>query len=169
MRDSEPGFQRVRGNINQTLGDLVEARQYYLEALEVLESLGNRYAINSIRSDLAENLRSAGEIEAAEILYKDTILGWQEEGHQPMIAHQLECFAYLGMARHEYLRAAKLIGAAQAIREDMTTDTRLSNEKTEFAEALVRLKEALGETEREAAIEMGKPISVNEAIQYARL
>ena len=134
----------------------------------MLEALGNRYAINSIRRDLAENLRMAGEIEAAEILYKDTILGWQEEGHQPMIAHQLECIAYLAMARHEYLRAAKLIGAAKAIREDMTTDTRLPNEKTEFAQAMVILKESLGEAEREAAIETGWPMSVDEAIHYAR-
>jgi tetratricopeptide (TPR) repeat protein len=160
---------RVRGNINQTLGDLNEARQYYEEALEALQPLGNRYAVNAIRSDLAENLRMSGENEAAEALYRETLIGWQEEGHQPMIAHQLECFAYLAMARYEYLHAAKIIGAAEAIREDMAEDSRLPSEKTEFAEAMDILKESLGEAELEAAIEAGHQMSTDEAIKYASL
>ncbi|MDX1436802.1 MAG: hypothetical protein R3335_08330, partial [Anaerolineales bacterium] len=162
------GLLRLRGNMLRPTDAVGEAAESYLEALDKMEAIGDRHTVNAIRSDLADLYRLAGDLEEAERLYRQTILGWREQGHQPMLAHQLECVAYLAMEREIYPRAAELIGAAQTMRAGMSHESRLPSEITEFEEALGVLKEAMGAAEMEARIEIGARMSLDEAVAYAR-
>jgi tetratricopeptide (TPR) repeat protein len=160
------GLLRLRGNMLRPTDARGEAAESYLEALDKMEAIGDRHTVNAIRSDLADLYRLAGDFEEAERLYRQTILGWQEEGHQPVLAHQLECFAYIAIAEENYPRGAKLIGASQAVRAGISHESRLPPEITEFEEAVGELNKRMGEAE--ARIEMGSRMSLDEAVAYAR-
>src|SRR4029079_15496757 len=52
----------------------------------------------------------------AEALYPETIDGWVHLGHRGAVANQLENIAYLAIDRNRPERAARLLGAAEAVR-----------------------------------------------------
>ena len=69
------------------------------------------------RSDLAHAYRRGGRLDEAEALYRETISGWVHLGHRGAVANQLENIAYLAIERDRPERAARLLGAAEAMRE----------------------------------------------------
>ena len=69
------------------------------------------------RSELAHIYRHEGRWDEAAAIYRQTILTWQEQGHQAAVAHQLECFAYLAILRGDFEYAAQLLGAAGIARQ----------------------------------------------------
>ena len=74
-----------------------------------------------VSSELAHVLRREGRLDEAESEYRETIRGWQLSGNDGAVANQLECFGYLAIARGVPVRAAKLFGAAEVLREGPAT------------------------------------------------
>jgi hypothetical protein len=70
-------------------------------------------------------------------------------------------------AQGRHSRAAKLLGAAQAFREDIQS-TRLPLEQVEFEQTLAQLTEAMDEAERDAAMTEGQLMGMDNAIAFAR-
>ena len=84
--------------------------------MALFRQLGDRFRFNATYSELAHIERRAGNLEEARRLYQQTIVVWQEFGQRAAIAHQLECFAFLARAQDQLVRAARLLGAAEALR-----------------------------------------------------
>jgi hypothetical protein len=87
-------------------------------------------------------------------------------GNRPAVAHQLECFAMIAIVEEEPQRAAKLFGAAEAIRE-MTGHKPTDEEQAEETQFISRLRAMLPEAKFNALWGEGKSMTMEQAIQLA--
>jgi predicted ATPase/class 3 adenylate cyclase len=119
------------------------------------------------RSDLAHAYRRGGRLDEAEALYPETIDGWVHLGHRGAVANQLENIAYLAIDRNRPERAARLLGAAEAMRE--AADAAMAfDELPELAEFIERLRTMLPAAGFDAAWRAGRALSFAEAVAEAR-
>jgi tetratricopeptide (TPR) repeat protein len=169
-------FNSPRGNaasliIQARVGDMQGNPDAAIEnrslAIEALKSVKDQMNIQILRSDLAHIHRRTGNLEEAEDLYRKTIVGWQEQGHQSAVAHQLECFAFLAIAKGEYTHAARLLGSAQEARHKLDSVSTDPQEIAELSEALERLTEAIGEKELDRTMDTGRLINLDMAVTLA--
>ncbi len=119
------------------------------------------------RSDLAHALRSAGAIDEAEAIYRQTIHAWQHLGSRGAIANQVECFAFIALARGDPERGVRLLGAAERIRE-MGAARLLPNEQMEVDAAASTAHKQLPAAAFEAAWDEGRRLTTDEAVALAR-
>jgi hypothetical protein len=98
-------------------GRLAEAERWLIEAQAQYRALHDHRFERVLTSELAHTLRRQGRLDQAEAEYRTTIRGWQSGGNDGAVANQLECFAYIAVARGQGSRAARLLGAADALRE----------------------------------------------------
>jgi tetratricopeptide (TPR) repeat protein len=148
-------------------GDLEGAEAIYREADQRFQELGEPTQTIITRSELAHTLRGQGKWEQALPLYRETILYFQDMGHEPAVANQLECFAYIAITQEEPEKAARLLGAAQAIRERTNNPINLPWEKADYYQAMKRLDEILGSADRDAALGEGRSMMLDEAVDLA--
>ncbi len=159
------GTYGVQARLARLLGDLDEAKKYILTALEDYQALNHRRGIAMAQSALAHLLRQEGKHEEAEFYYRQSIVGWQEQGHRSAVAHQLECFAFIALARGQYERAARLLGTAKEIREQINALSEDPQEIEELAQAMDQLANALGEAARDNAMDAGRMVKLGGAVQ----
>jgi hypothetical protein len=128
--------------------------------------IGDRHRANMIRSEVAHIDRLEGRAEQAEAAYRETILEWQRLGHRAAVAHQLESFALIALAREQPVRAARLLGGAEALRERIDIPmTRF--ERVEYDQAVEQLELGMGEEAFQRAWGEGRRLSMEAAIQIA--
>jgi tetratricopeptide (TPR) repeat protein len=156
------------GQLHVLTGDLEGAEAIYREADQRFQELGDPTQTIFMRSELAHTLRGQGKWEQALPLYRETILYFQDMGHEPAVANQLECFAYIAIAQEEPEKAARLLGAAQAIRERTNNPINLPWEKADYDQAMKQLAEILGSADRDAAVGEGRSMTLDEAVVLAR-
>jgi hypothetical protein len=110
--------------------------------------------------------RIRGDLDGAERIYRQTIIAFQERGHSPAVAHQLECFAMIAVRKNQDARAAKLFGAANTIRQTVQVN-RLPSEQSEFDQIMTQLAETMGEIEQDRVMADGAKLSLDEAVELA--
>lgn len=147
--------------------DFSDAERYYLMAIEGNDKLGNQRLATTGRSELAHLYRHEGRLEEASAIYRQTILSWQEQGHQAAVAHQLECIAYIGMMREKYAFAAQLLGAAQIARERINSLSTEQQEISEKEQALRDLEVKIGRNELDRLLSKGKLMNLDQAVAFA--
>jgi len=157
-------FDRALETINQQ--DFDRGVKHMDAAVEIMEANKDKYRLTSTQSHFAHSLRDQGAYQEALRYYRRTIQLWQDWGHRGAIAHQLECFAFISVASEQYVRAAKLFGAAESLRE-VTNSIRTPAEQNEFEEAKSRLQANMGEGEFNKAWEEGRSITMEQAIEFA--
>ena len=156
--------QAIEARLNR---DVSEAERYYILAVEANERLGNQRLVATGRSELAHLYRQEGRLDEAEAIYRQTILSWQEQGHQAAVAHQLECFAYIAIRSKRFAYAAQLLGAAQIERERMNSPSTDPQELIDKDQAMRQLEGEIGTKELERLIRNGKQLSLDEAVVFA--
>jgi predicted ATPase/class 3 adenylate cyclase len=156
----------VQGEVSGITGRVAEARESFGRAIAAWEATGDRRFVLVARSDLAHALRRGGANEEAEALYRATLHGWQHAGNRGAIANQLECFAFLAIAKGDPGRAARLFGAAEAIRA-LAGSAMVAHERAEYDGALGQLRQNLDQTALDAAWAEGRRFTVDEAVAYA--
>ena len=147
--------------------EISEAERFYLLAIEGNEKLGNQRLATTGRSELGHLYRHEGRRDDAAAIYRQTILSWQEQGHQAAVAHQLECFAYLAIEVERFNHAALLLGAAEITRERTNSPSTEPEEITEKEHTLSRLNEEIGGGELDRLINKGKLMSLDDAVALA--
>lgn len=100
-------------------------------------------------------------------IYRQTIISWQEQGHQAAVAHQLECFAYNAIVRERFDYAAQLLGAAQIARERTNSPSTEQREIYEKEQAMRQLQVEIGTNELDRLIKKGNLMSLDEAVLFA--
>jgi predicted ATPase/class 3 adenylate cyclase len=141
-------------------------RQHFLEAEALYQEMGDRYFVNVARSERAHIERRQGNLEVAETLYRGCLPEWMELGQKAAISHELECLAYIAVTKERPTRAAKLLGAAQALRE--TTGVNMQPiERTEYEGEIAKLKIGLDTDSLEAAWSAGRKMDPAQAMACA--
>ncbi len=156
---------RAHTRLLKLLGSLDEVKKYILPTLERYEALNHRRGLLMGQSALAHLLRQEGDLDEAETYYRRSIVGWQELGHRSAVAHQLECFAYIAIARGNYEYAARLLGTARETRQQLNALSEDPREIEELALAMERLAEAMGEEERDKSMAQGELVDLDSAVE----
>jgi predicted ATPase len=142
------------------------AREYYEEALKVFRHLRHKSFETVLLSELGHVARALGNITEAKELYKQTLTRFQDQGHRPAIAHQLESFAFIAIAQEEPERAAKLFGAAEALRERINAQMQ-ELESIEYTNAVIRIQSLLDKADFNSLWEQGRALTMEQAIKFA--
>ncbi len=163
------GAAMARANLarlSSVQGDFETARQRLREALRILEQVDDAFALNIVRSELAHLERRTGQLDAARQLYRECVVVWGKFGHHAAAVREVECLAYIARAQGQPARAARLLGAAQAVRQRINAQQSV-REQSEHAEELALLRAALPAEAYDAAWAEGQSLSLEQAIALA--
>ena len=136
------------------------------EAMPLLEPLRDRFLVSFMRSRCAHVERHIGCLDEALAIYRDTIVTFHEAGNRPAMAHELECFAFIARAQGDFPRAARLLGAAEALREGVGVPM-TGMERIEYDREVAALREQMAPADVDAAWAAGRKMTMDEAIAYA--
>jgi len=140
-------------------GDLGNAEQHALRAMELWDGIGDRQFGNAPRGVLAEIARMSGELDKAELLNKEAMTIWREVGNFGALARCLECLAFIERARIAANQTAAVAGkenepklhyavillsAAHRLRESHDTPMTAA-EEPEFADEKMAIFNHMGE------------------------
>jgi predicted ATPase/class 3 adenylate cyclase len=125
--------------------------------------IGDSRSVLAARSDMAHALRRGSRLDEAEALYRQTLPGWVHFGNRGAVANQLENVAYVAIERGRHERAARLLGAAEAIRADAAAPM-AAEEEPELVAYLERLRQAGDAAPMDAAWAAGRSLSMSEAV-----
>lgn len=147
-------------------GRFDRAQQFFEEGLRIFKHIGHKGMIAASSSEIAHTQRAMGNYTEAKKTYLETIKVFQDYGNRPSVAHQLECFAMIAIVEEEPQRAAKLFGAADAIRV-VTGHQRTDEEEVEEAQFMSRLRAMLTEAEFNSLWAAGRSMTMEQAIELA--
>jgi predicted ATPase/class 3 adenylate cyclase len=152
--------ERMHGNYDA-------AKKIFEEGLEIFKRIRNTNFTLVMSSELGHIERFTGNLTHARCIYQGTIKGWQDLGNRPAIAHQLECFGFLAISTGEPQCAAKLLGAAEALRERI--DSPMTDyERVEYEQFVAQLRATIVlEAEFNALWAEGRSLTMDQAIQLA--
>lgn len=147
-------------------GNYAEAYSLFEACLPLFSELRDRHRVNMVHSELAHIERRQGHYAEAKPLYRETIQEWQRLGHRAAIAHQLECFAMIAKAQEEDEHAAKLFGAAEALRENINIPM-TPFERVEYEREVNDLRANMDESAFAKAWAEGRALTMEQAVEYA--
>jgi len=157
---------QIRGRVASQVGRLADAERWFRQSQVQFHAIGDQRFELSVQSELGHVLRRSGRIDAAEAEYRQTLRGWQRSGNRGAVANQLESFAYVAMSRGNGLRAARLLGAAEALRE--VAKAAMSDfERDEFDSAVGRLRDDLDPRSLGLAWAEGGGMTADAAVAFA--
>jgi hypothetical protein len=160
------GTLQMRGRVASLTDRQLEAQRWFRGAQAQYEAMGDTRFAMSAQSELAHALRRSGAIDEAEAEYRQSILGWQRTGNRGAVANQLESLAFTAQARGDGPRAARLFGAAEALRES-AGDPMTDIERVEYEAEVDRLRGLLDlETFSDAWAE-GRRLTSEAAVAFA--
>jgi predicted ATPase/class 3 adenylate cyclase len=147
-------------------GDYSDARLRFAALAPLFQELGDRHRLNMVNSELAHIERREGQFDKAEAAYRGTILQWKRLGHRAAVAHQLESFAFVAQAREDRFKAARLYGAAEALRERIGI-AMTPMEQSEYDVEIARLRAAMAEKDFADAWKDGRAMTLEQAVALA--
>jgi len=171
MQDAPLSFQAGMvfmgmGMDERVHGNYATAKQLFEDGLIIFRRLRNRNFQMVNTSELGHIARQTGEIAHAKKIYQETIKGWQDLGNRAAIANQLECFAFIAMVEEEPQRTAKLLGAAEALREKISSPM-TDFEQIEYNQSVAQLRNMLPEAEFNSLWAEGHALTMEQAIRLA--
>jgi predicted ATPase/class 3 adenylate cyclase len=156
----------TRARILGAAGKVSEARAAFVEAFTMYTELGDDRFVLVTRSDLGHMLRTAGELDEAEAIYRESLAGWEHLGNRGAIANQIEGFAFISVERGDEQRAATLLGAAARVR-DAAGAQMMPWERETYDAAIGRVRAAMDAAAFEAAWAAGSRLDQEAAIALA--
>ena len=154
------------GMLENANGNYEAAKQIFEDGQDIFKRIGNIAFQQVLQSELGHVARHTGKLGEAKTIYGETIRSWQDLGNRGAIANQLECFAFISITEEEALRAARLFGAAEALRVKSQTQM-TDNERVEYDRYVAQLRAMLTEAEFNRLWADGKSMTMEQAIQLA--
>ena len=142
------------------------ARQYFEQGLVVFRQLRHKGFENIMLSEIGHIARITGDNMQAKQIYRQTIPRYLDVGNRGAIAHQLECFAFIACAEGVPERAARLLGAAEALRERVDSQM-TGREREDYDQEVARLRSLLNENDFNTRWREGRSMTMGSAIEYA--
>jgi len=165
-----PVFHEVRcllglGSAAAAEGDVGAATSHLLEALEMGQAIGDLVASAEALDRLSIVARSQGKADEASMLGHRSLELYHGVGALPAIASSLESLAGLAAEGRAEV-AARLLGAAQALREPQGY-ARSQPDQARYELDAAQVRTALGAEAFAAAWAEGTALSADEAVAYA--
>jgi tetratricopeptide (TPR) repeat protein len=150
----------------QIAGDLGEARDWMRQRLAVVREQNNETLIASEAGNLSMVERQLGNLDVAEALIRESLEIAERRGDEFMKPFALSGFAAIATERGEYVRAARLVGAAEAIMaaQNMAWPP---DEKPHYERMLAILPDRMGAADFEGARAAGRSMSTAAAVALA--
>lgn len=147
-------------------GDLSAARAFLEESLEVKRELGDEWLVASALNNLGLLAYDQGDYAMARSFTQDSLARLFRLGSKQGIPECFEGLAGIAAKLHNPIRAARLFGAAEALRE--ATDNPLpSSERTRYDADLSDAREQLDSLTWGGAWREGGAMSLDAAVNYA--
>jgi tetratricopeptide (TPR) repeat protein len=161
--DDVPGTAITLGNLGEALdhaGDLVRARVLYAECLALSSDLGDRQGVAFAKSHLARIARQDGDPELAVALFAESVRICLEIGDDQRLAEALEGLAGALVDCDDAATAARLFGAAGALREQTETPL-LAVHRPAFERDLEAVRGVLGDERLASLVREGETLPLN--------
>jgi predicted ATPase/DNA-binding SARP family transcriptional activator len=154
------------GNVAFGQGDYCEARTHYEESLAILRELGNRPGVAELLCNLAGVAWHEGDEGAARSLYAESLAMWRELGDKRGIVGCLQGFGAAASVQRQPVRAARLFGAAAALRDALHVPLP-PVDLTDYVRHLAAVRAVLGEGAFRDTWEEGQRMTLEQAIADA--
>jgi len=156
----------VMGMVAKYKGDFKLSRESLGNVLPLFREMGDIQRVTMIQSEFGHMDRYEGHIDKAEQAYRETIPVWQKLGHGAAVANQLEFLAFIAIVHEQVERAARLLGAAEALREKIHIP--MSHfERIEYDKQVTGLRNGMDEEVFSNLWSEGRVMTMEQAIQSA--
>jgi non-specific serine/threonine protein kinase len=153
------------GNTAYAQGNLVAARGRYQEALDLARRRDDAHSAANVLIDLGNVTASEGRYGAARSLYLESLSQLRELGDRAHVAFVLEGLARVEAGERRPARAARLMGAAEALRESIGVPLPPPWDR-EYRAVVDVVRASLGEGSFAAEWAAGREMSIGEAFSY---
>jgi DNA-binding CsgD family transcriptional regulator/tetratricopeptide (TPR) repeat protein len=154
------------GEVAVALGDIASARARFEEALGVARQCGDQIVAARSTHHLAELARAEGAHGQALALHHQALSQRHQVGHRAGVADSLEAMAGLAVARSDPEMAARLLGAAEALRSAVGCG-RSPRAHVVYATDLAALDQVMPPGVREPMWAEGAALGYDKAVAYA--
>ena len=157
------------GTVLLLQGDHTGARRRFEEGLDLGRSIGDRSSICNALFNLAQLALARGDHDGAFRWFAEGIAPSEELGDWGNIAYILEGLGIVAGARGEALRAARLLGASEALISaiGLRGHTYYHPDRALYERIEADARATVDEAAFDAAKEEGRAMSTEEAIEYA--
>ena len=156
----------ILGFVATDQGDYAVARALIEESLTIRRQLGDQTGITNSLFCLGRVAFDQGDHAMARRLFEESLTLSRQLGNQPGIADSLNGHAFTADGQSQWGRAARLGGAAFALRESLGIPLHPVGRKR-FDKAMASAREAVGEETFAAAWDAGRAMTVEQAVEYA--
>jgi len=156
------------GELARLNGDYDDARQLYEQSLALLRQIGDKWFIALVLNNLGQVAQYQGRLAQAQAVHVESLSLCEEVGNYRGIAFCLENSAGVAGLLGQCERAARLLGAAQALRDatHMAAETG-TLDCLDYDRAVNVARAGLSETSFHAAWAAGRSMTLEQAIDYA--
>jgi predicted ATPase/class 3 adenylate cyclase/Tfp pilus assembly protein PilF len=154
------------GALAMRRGEFAQAQTLHERALATAVEFGVReFELEELRS-LGEIALARGDVANARAYFRNTLAASREIGSQHEIVLSLEVATMLMVEAQDYEIAARLCGAADALRA-ATTTPRAYSEQEQYDAIMAHCRQAMGEVAARGAVAAGSSISSDAAVAQA--
>jgi tetratricopeptide (TPR) repeat protein len=151
----------------QEQGEFARAQKLLDESLGIDRELGNKKGIAFSLRNYGELMQLQRDFKKAFGYYQQSVELFRELDDKLGVTACMEGFAVLAVLQNHVDRAARLFGAAEALRGVVGTNVPVSFESTEYNSRLATVRAELSDEAFAVASTEGQAMSVAEAISYA--
>ncbi len=157
------------GTVLLLQGDREGARGMFEEVLALGRSMGDRWIICNVLFNLAQLALVEGDYDTAFSRFAEGIAPSQETGDRGNIAYILEGLGIVAGARGEAERAARLLGASEAMISaiGLRGHTYYQPDRALYDQITAGVSSAMGDEAYGAALEEGRKMTPEKAVEYA--
>jgi predicted ATPase/DNA-binding SARP family transcriptional activator len=148
-------------------GDLTVAAVLWEESLTLFRELGDSWGIAFALGGRGDTARLQGDYRLATALLTDSLALVWEQGNRIDIAYTLEALAILATAQRRFAKAARLWGAAEALRDAIHAPLPPGYQR-DYRPYLDEVRAELGQPAFEAAWAEGRAMALEQATAYAQ-
>jgi len=147
-------------------GDYEQAGTLLQEILFAAQESGNRMSYLWNRAHLGQVALRTGNVAESHQMFADTARDFQKDGHTIGVVFGLEGIATVLIATGKPEKAARLIGCADATREQIP-DVRPLIEEADMYRNMAAILSRIGPSGFEVAYDEGRSMTLDEAVAYA--
>jgi tetratricopeptide (TPR) repeat protein len=155
---------KALGNLATAQGDYPEARSLHEEALALYRELGDQRGVAACLDNLGNVAGDQGDYLGARSLHDEALALIRGLGDQRQCASCLERLARLAAAQGRHRRGARLLGAAEALRDRRPLP---APQRARRDEVLAGLRAGLGDDALRSALAEGRAMPLEDALAYA--
>jgi predicted ATPase/DNA-binding SARP family transcriptional activator len=155
------------GDIAREEGEYEAARQFLEESLAIYREMDYKPSIAILLNHLGRVACNQGDYAAARTHHIESLAIYRELGEHKGVAQCLVRLAAAAIAESQWERAARLVGAAEALREATDSEIWSSHYYTDYELCTAAIRTAYDEGLLAATLAVGRAMSLQQAIAYA--